>query len=468
MTNLNAPPPVNAEASLTVAFDGLEASIRIKPPENGGADLSYGMLKAFLTKNWIVFGIDDGVLRSLAEKPVYNVDFVIARGIRSESGDNAALVYHVETNRQLKPKEKEDGSVDFKDLGTIQEVKSGQLLCEKIPATPGKPGTDVKGIKLPAVAGEDKDLPGGQNTTISEDSLKLFAALDGHVTVVGGKISVLNTFVVNGDVSVETGNIDFSGSVVVRGDIAQGFSVRASGDVTIEGVVEAARVTAGGSLVIRGGFLGGDTGLLEVTGNIACRFIEGGQVIVKGDLETTYIMNAVIKCGGTVNLIGKGLIRGGYVSARTSVTANFLGSPKASSANTVIEIGNDPFLLERYEELLKEANSHEKNISGLNAMIGPMEKAKQSGLLTGDKVKQLEKAVMLLAVLKTKSKSVTEELELLQRQIASLGRGTVNVQKTAYTGLKIIIGQETLLLQTDHDRVSFYSTQEGITFIPLS
>ena len=471
MTNLNtppAPPPVNAEALLTVSFDGLEASIRIKPPENGGADLSYGLLKVFLAKNRIVFGLDDEVLQSLGAKPIYNKDFIIARGIRSENGTDAELIYHVETDRQLKPKERADGSVDFKDLGAIQEVKKGQILCEKIPAVLGKQGTDVKGLKLPFIEGKDKELPAGKNTKASDDALKLFAELDGHVSVAGGKINVMDTFMVDGNVSVETGNIDFTGSVVIRGDVALGFSVKASGDVTIEGVVEAAHIIAGGSLVIRGGFLGGDSGILDVGENAVCRFIEGGKISVKGNLETTYIMNAVVKCGGAVNLTGKGLIRGGHVSARTSITANLLGSAKSSSASTVVEIGNDPFLVERRAALVKESDAHEKNIAGLKAMIAPLEKAKQSGSLTRDRATQLEKAVTLSGILQAQLKAAKEELGKLEAQLEDMGRGTLNVQRTAYAGLKIIIGKEALLLQTEHDRVSFYVGQDGITFTPLA
>jgi uncharacterized protein (DUF342 family) len=374
----------------------------------------------------------------------------------------------VETDWQMKPKEKEDGSVDFKDLGIIQEIKAGSLLCEKKPAVKGTPGTDVRGVAIAAQDGKDKSLPEGKNTYMDEDKLKLYSSVDGHVTVISGKINVLDVYTVNGNVSNETGNIDFVSNVVVRGDVAQGFSVKATGDVTVEGVVEAAKIIVGGNLVIRGGFLGGETGLLEVTGKATCRFIESGKAIIRGDLETTYIMNAMVQCSGTVNLIGKGLIRGGHVSARTSVTANFLGSPKASSANTVIEIGNDPFLIQRFEELSKETEESQKNIAGLEAMVGPMVKARQAGYLTAEKLKQLEKAVQLLATLKPSHEEAMEQLETLRKQMEALGRGMVNVQKTAYTGLKLIIGTESLILQTEHDRVSFYVGQDGITFIPLS
>ncbi|MCL2099361.1 MAG: FapA family protein [Oscillospiraceae bacterium] len=407
MTNMNVTPK-NAEALISISANRLEALIRITPPENGGADLSYAALKILLAKNRIIFGLDDAVIKSLSEYPVYGKDMPVARGIPSIPGTDAELIYHIETNRQIKPKEKEDGSVDFKDLGTIQNISKDYLLCEKTAATPGKNGTDVTGTVIKAVPGKDLALPGGKNTVLSEDKLKLYSAVDGHAAFTGGKINILDTFIVKGSISVETGNIDFSGNILVCGDVAQGYSLRATGDITVEGVVEAAQVTAGGNLVIRGGFLGGESGALYAGQNAVCRFIEGGQITAIGDVETTYIMNAKVNCGGKVNLIGKGLIRGGSISARKSVTAAYLGSPRAALAATVIEVGGNPLLPEN-----------------------------------------------------------PETTEPSTDQPPESERGTINVKNTAYTGLKLIMGNESLILQTEHDRVSFYKDNEGIAFTPL-
>jgi hypothetical protein len=328
-------------------------------------------------------------------------------------------------------------------------------------------GTDVRGSNIPCIPGKDMDLPGGQNTTLSEDKLRLYAGLDGHITVIGGKVNVLNVFTVNGDVSVGSGNIDFSGNVIVKGDVSSGFSIRADGDVTINGVVEAATITVGGTLIIRGGFLGGDKGVLNVGGNAICKFIESGEINVKGDLETTYIINASVKCSGAVNLTGRGLIRGGYVLARTAVTANIFGSPTSSSAGTTVEVGKDDDLLQRREQLQAEAEGMEKNMANLEAMITPLSKAKISGYLTTEKSGQLDKAQLLLSNLQKTYESVQEEITTIEGYIARLGRGTINVRRTAYHGLKIVIGNETLILQDDYERVSFYKDQDGITFVPL-
>ena len=460
----NIPTPVSAEPILIISNNGLVATIKIKPPKNDGADLSYDDLKEFLAKNKIVYGIDDDILHSLANKPVYDREIIVARGVSSKNGSDAELIYYVEMERQLKPKEKEDGTVDFKELGTIQDVDKNTLLCEKKPLTGGIPGTDVMGNRIIPIPGKDRVMPAGKNTVLSDDKLKLLAAVSGQISIIAGKINVVNTFTVQGNVSTETGNINFVGNVVVRGDVMQGFSVQASGDVIVDGVVEVARIMAGGSLVIRGGFRGGETGILDIGGYAACLFIEGGEVTVKGNLQTTYILNSTVKCSNAVNLVGKGLIRGSYVTARTSVTANYLGSANMLPASTVIEVGSDPSLIKYFEALAKEIEPYEKNIAVRTLLVNSLTKSKETGGLTSEKEETLAKESEQLERMQLMYAGLKEEYGILEKQITELGYGTINVYKSAYAGVKIIIGAESLLLQVEHPYVSFSRYDIGITF----
>ena len=460
------PPPKKATAKITVRNNGLEAVLRLEPPQNGGDDLTFAELKIFLVQQGIIFGIDNEFLKLMSENPKYSMDFIIARGISHQDGENAEIIYYVEAKKAFKPKEREDGTIDFKDMGIVQEVQKGDVLCEKKPFTTGTNGTSVTGKSIAAKPGRDRAIYIGKNTNLSEDNLKLLAGLDGHVNIVGNKINVLNTFVVEGNVSAETGNINFSGNVIVKGDVSPGFSIKATGDITINGVVEAALISAGGSLMIHGGFHGGVKGQLEAGADIACMFIVGGKVTAAGDLETTYIMNATVKSGGEIRLTGKGLIRGGYIMAKSSVTANFFGH-ESSTANTVIEVGNDPYIPERFKEVSAEIANYEKNISNLELGIRTLLKLKEVGRLTPEKSAALDKTTNYIERLKTEYTEVKEEYDLLKKQIEEIGYGIVNVKKTAYRGLKIVIGSDTLVLQIDHSHVTFTRGNDGIKFAPL-
>ena len=50
---------------------------------------------------------------------------------------------------------------------------------------------------------------------------------------------------ISGDVGPATGNINFVGSMV-KGNVKSGFVITADGDVEVYGIVEAAKVEAGG------------------------------------------------------------------------------------------------------------------------------------------------------------------------------------------------------------------------------
>ena len=466
--NINSPPPIDASAELIMSDGGLKALIKISPPANGGVDLTYDALENFLAEKKIIFGVDTNALKSLSEYPLYNAELIVARGIPAEAGKDAEIIYHIDTDRKLKPKEREDGSVDFKELGTVHEVKKGDLLCEKKPLTEGTTGTTVTDKTISTVSGRDKALPAGKNTVFSDDKLQLLAATDGHISIIGGKINILDVFTVKGNVSTETGNINFTGNIVVKGDVTRGFTVQATGDITVDGAVEKATVVAGGSLIIRGGFHGGENGSLTAGDNITCRFVEGGSVTVKNNLETTYVMNSEVKCGGEVRLSGKGLIRGGYVMARKSVTANFLGSGNSSTSSTIIEVGNDPLISSRLAEVSKEIEVCKKNISNLELMINTLTQQKNEGRLVAKKAESLKQAEDFVARLKIQSVALGEEYEMLQSEIAEIGYGTVNVRRSAYPNLKIVIGPDVLVLKNEYSYTTFSRSNEGIIFTAMT
>ncbi|MCL2097000.1 MAG: FapA family protein [Oscillospiraceae bacterium] len=460
------PPPVNAEGRVFISKDELEARIRITPPQNDGLDLSFAELKILLIKNGIMFGMDNEALAKLAAEPTYDTDIVIARGVNKRDGEAAELKYLVELERKLMPKETEDGKIDLRDIGAVQEVKKDDVLCEKIAATPGIPGTTVKGAQIVPTPGKDKAFPAGKNTAVSADGFKLLASIDGHVSFSGNKINILDVFLVAGDVSSQTGNINFSGNVIVRGNVLQGFTISSSGDVTVSGSVESAKITAGGNLVIRGGFRGGESGELDVSGNAACGFIEGGSIRVRGNLNSSYIINSTVKCGGSVILGGKGMIRGGAVTARESITANYIGA-KISSVLTVVEVGNDPEILERFKKVAEDLSLHEKNMRDVELLITTLLKLKQVNRLTPEKAANLDKAVSYMSTAKQTQLEIREEHAMLSAQMADIGYGKVHVKNTAYHGTKIIMGTDVLNLHVDYSYVTFFRDGEGVNFAPF-
>jgi uncharacterized protein (DUF342 family) len=67
------------------------------------------------------------------------------------------------------------------------------------------------------------------------------------------RVEVIDLIKVSGNLDYNTGSIECEGSVRVEGDVLPDFHIRAGGDVSIGGVVDAAEVTAGGAVVVRQG-----------------------------------------------------------------------------------------------------------------------------------------------------------------------------------------------------------------------
>jgi uncharacterized protein (DUF342 family) len=120
--------------------------------------------------------------------------------------------------------------------------------------------------------------------------------------------------------------------------------------------------------------------------------------------------------------------------------------------------------MDRYKELSKEITALEKNIANLELGVKTLLKIKAAGALTPDKAANLEKANAYVERLKLEYQSSKEEHEVLKKQIEEIGYGTIKVLRSAYPGTKIVIGPESLTLQTEHSYSLFLRGDEGITF----
>ena len=94
--------------------------------------------------------------------------------------------------RRMVFKEDEKGNVDYHERGLIHTVKMGELLVWKEfpPYREGTPGRDVTNREIQAKKGRDYRLPRGKNTVADQEERNLFAACDGHVTMIDGKVVV--------------------------------------------------------------------------------------------------------------------------------------------------------------------------------------------------------------------------------------------------------------------------------------
>ena len=289
-------------------------------------------LRAEIEAAGVLHGIREEALLRAVEAP-FGTKVVVAEGDPAVPGQDARIEIKVEGARKA-PRERENGSVDYRDLQMVRNVVKGQVLAEKIPAVPGKPGMDVRGVPYEPEPVKDVLLPAGRNTAVTPDGMKLIALIDGHLVVERdprGKVSlhVDEIFTLKGSVDMSVGNLDCIGGCCIHGNVNDGFVVEANGDILIKGEAAGARIVSrNGSVTIEGGIKGHNKGEIVAKKNLYTKFIENARVETGGDVcVTEHLYHSRIYCRGSVVMKGEpGVIMGGEITFVGKLSAIQLGT----------------------------------------------------------------------------------------------------------------------------------------------
>lgn len=324
---------------------------------NRNASITKKDIENFLEEKNIVNGIDYNVIDELANNPEQG-KYLIATGKKHINGKDAKIEYKFDTDLSLHPEVNEDGSVNFKKINLLKQVRKDQLLAIKRPSTDGEKGFTVTGKEIFAKRGKDKNFKIGKGIVVSEDGLSIRSEYDGAISFINEKVSIDEVLELNDGVGVNTGNIDFPGKVLVRGTVDTGYTVKASDDIIIDGIVEGATLISNGSIEITKGVQGNDQAKIKCPGAIKAGFINSSHVDVGGDINVDIIMHSEVFSNGLLVAQGKrGTVVGGNYSVKKGIEAKTIGSEMGTITNLKVGIDND--LLSKY----KQANEDQKKYS---------------------------------------------------------------------------------------------------------
>ncbi len=433
-----------------ISRDKLEAKILLTAPD-GGKTFSFDDLKNELFNKKIIYGIKEDVLKSIVENRQYEVWFTVAEGKAPVNGIDGKIAYSFETNRQIKPMYLDDGTVDYKQLNLISNVKTGEALAQIFRPTNGTPGMDVYGTTLVAKRGKEVNIRPGKNVEVDSEGLKFSAARDGQVYIAENKLNVSEIYEVAGDIDTSTGNVSFNGTVAVRGNVKSGFTVEATGDIHINGVVEAATLKAKGNIALSRGIQGNNQAYIEAGGNLVAKYIENAQIRCFGDIHADCIMHSEVVAKGKIVLVGKkSLVVGGDIRVGEELRARIIGSHMGT--NTRIEVGIDPDDKVKYDELKNELLEIDRNSENLKKTIDLLGRMAKTSQIPKSKEEILVKSLKTYQFLKEKHQSLSSQFQQMEAKIQSLSNGKVHASGTIYPGVKIIILNSTRFI---NDEIAF-------------
>lgn len=450
-----------AEINILVARDRMEAFLQIDLPEGSVKPAKDTVLER-IEKAGVVFGLLPDAIELALRQP--NLRVVCARGQFPENGEDARIDYKVDLANRGKPVETADGGVDFKNLGLYINVEKGQVLAEKVPATPGTPGTDVCGNSIPSRPGKDVLLHPGANVQIS-DGTKLVAAAGGNLMVVAGKMTIAPILTIKGDVDLSTGNIDFAGDVSIQGSVQEGFAVKAGGNIDIAGMISGANVQ-GCNITVRQGILGLHKGVVNAAGTVAAKFIENAKVFSERDiLVTDVVMHSQLSAVGKIKVEGRrGQIVGGVAIAGEEIIAKSIGT--ASAIPTEIQAGVNPKLKEELLTTRKDLKAAETSLDQLQKGLFTLRAMDPQTMPPEKKELQLKITRAQFTTL-GQVENLRKKLTDLEAAYEELRGGQVKVSDYVFPGVKVIIGQLVKPIQEEYRFVVFYGDGGEIKFRPL-
>jgi uncharacterized protein (DUF342 family) len=440
----------DSQAVITVAVEGGSNESAVESPQvqlaPDGVDASLVLLgwqyvqAHVLHQALVALGIVHGLQPAALEEATLGAPgvrrLVLARGLAPVHGQDGRLDMQIDERVHLKVDAQ--GRVDYHEHGRIEDVVASAPLARILPPTEGTPGIDVHGRPMTAKPGRvlDPARVMGEGVGLHPEQPDLI-----HTLAAGhfhrdrqGRLCVENRLVVEGDVDFRHGNITTTLSVLVKGDIKAGFSVKSSGDIEVMGVVEDARVSAQGNLVVRGGILPGSQ-----------------RIKAHGDIDARYVSNREVKCRSlritgslrwsqvlaTGDVIAKEIL-GGNLIAGGNVASDQIGS--SDGIATRVQVGTDP-----YEERLYLTAREEHDRLTQNVCEGKQRCKVIAHGLAGDPSRGDELRTALAAFSEACTRLATCEAILerhvLQQDTRKEITAAITVSGTAYRGVEILFDE---------------------------
>ncbi|MFI3114922.1 MAG: FapA family protein [Clostridia bacterium] len=334
--------PTDAKIFVYTSTDKVVAWVLLVPPIGDGQHVTVKDVMDILKLSKVTHYIDEKYIEKMVNEQMYFHTYPIAIAKAPKNGENGYIVdYYPREAAEFIATASE--TVDYKLTDFFRPVFEGYPIAEIHMPTDGEDGIALDGEIIFAKPGNGAKIPMGTNTEVSEDGTMLISKIDGDVTFSKGAFSVRNTINIPGDVDYSTGNINFMGDVHIKGNVRDNFIVRATGSVTVGGVLEAGTIDAEGDVVITGGVLGNKDGTIRCRGNVKAKFMESCKVYTGGSLVTDYIVHSEIYADGPIVVTsGKATIIGGSISAHGYIEAKILGRQDAPRRSTMLNLGVDP------------------------------------------------------------------------------------------------------------------------------
>lgn len=453
-----------------ISANRLRVYIRIELLDSQ-AEVKYEDIIDYLSEQGIIYGIKKESIANYCKNKEYSKELVAAQGKDPIDGKDAEVIYDFDISGEKKFHEKEDGTIDFRNLNNVMNVSKDTVLCHMIPPQDGEDGIDIFGQEISYKRGRTASFNCGSNTYISQEGFQLLASTDGCVEYKKGKVYVEDVYRAN-NVDNSTGNIDFIGNVIINGDVKAGFSLKAKGDIKIRGMVEGAFIESGGDVVISKGMNGMGKGSIHARGNVTSKYIENALIVSDKNIYAEALINSEVKAGESIMLSGlTATIIGGSCTAENMIYAKTIGSRTNPETKLIINLTKyqeEQKLLYEKQRLNRKL---EKKLDGKNNELKEVEEKIELIMNSSMDYENKNSVQKQLLVMKIK---INNDIVELKKQIIKIAP-TDNItdhkiicKGIMYSNTRITIGWMKYRVRQDISFSRIYNDGNDIAIVPLN
>jgi uncharacterized protein len=463
----------DASLALSVTDDYMSATISIQPAFGGRKITVDEVLKELADR-----GITTGILHEELEAAIadgHAAKLQIAAGSPPLPGEDSQFVSLIPEAKEQMPQLNDQDTADYRNLGELVSVALGDPLMRRTPPTLGIAGQNLLGIELPTSDGID--IPFADNLTgvacDLHDCDLLIAACSGFPVAVPRGMVVEPVLKLK-RVDLSTGNLRFKGSLEIAGDVSEGMEVTATEGITVGGIVEAAKLEAGGDIEVKGGVIGHgklslgktegrkEAAQLKAGGRVTAQFAENALIVAAGEIVIRELAMQSELTSGTSITVGekggrKGHIIGGLCRAGNLVHAIVVGSH--AGVPTVIEVGVDPSINQKLgfvKDSLDEKGGRIEELTKTLAYVRENPGSMEPGMIL------LKERVY--AKLQSEVAELTGEKKRLQKRMEINALARVEVERDAFLGVQVRIGNAALQIEEDLLAPTFRLGAEGVEY----
>lgn len=422
-----------------------------------GKEITKRNLLKLLEENDIRQGIQEDALERIVEGRCGSEAFLLAKGVQPEQGADGWYEYFFRTNIDTKPKEQEDGTVDFQNIDWFEMVQAGQKLAYYHEAKEGVDGYNVKGEVIKGRKGAEQRILTGKGFQLEQDKKTYTAITDGMISLNGYEMQITNHMEVD-EVNMATGNLHFNGSVHVRGDVCNGTSVIATGDVVVDGNVEAVIIESGGSVVLKKGMNAGGEGEIIAGQDVVSRFFEDTKVTAKGNIEVDKCLNSELCAEGMITC--SKILVGGTAQAEKGFKLRNVGNQAGRPTSISLKVNDTAW--EENRKVKTAIPEVEKELQMLANMY--KEFREKFAPEARSKMEAFHKVEKALFVKKKQLDQLLQQKEELEEGMKHVGDAKVVITGQAYEGTVVDINGEKWFAK-DHYNITVKKIENQIEVI---